>query len=160
MKGEEILMEKKTTAKILSIAAGAACVISLFLPWYMFFNDVHPYTILEMTDLGSIIWMAPISITNTIAMFTWIAVIATSVSALVMFLFGFRKKGGASKVVIAIPGIDLLILIAASAALFSYEAYPVYGPTIVLIATVMHIVSACRAHKAGPEGTPDRTDSQ
>ena len=130
-------METKATSKILSGIAAVLCAISVFLPWFMHTNDVHPYSVLEMAEERGGTFAAPIQI----------AVTGAIASALVMFLFAFRKKRVPSIMAIGIPVLSIVLLIVASIVFIDYDFFPVYGPTAVLIATVLHFISVFRTSK-------------
>ena len=139
-------MEKKATIKTLSGIAIALCVTSVFLPWFMHINDVHQYTVLEMTRLRDFFGIAS-SLESTFAALTWIAVIGALAAALAMFLFAFGKKRVASILVIGMPILTIALLIVVSIMLFEYGFFPVFGPAVVLIATVLHFISVSKTSK-------------
>ena len=139
-------MEKKEKRKVLSGIAGALCAISVFLPWFMHTNDVHPYTVLEMTSLRDYFNIAS-GLERMFATLTWISVVGVIGSALIMFLFAFQKKRFSSIVVIGIPALSILLLIISSIMLFEYGFFPVFGPVAVLIAAVLHFISVSKTPK-------------
>ena len=130
----------KTVKRVLAGIAAVLCIISVFLPWFMHTNDDHPYTVLDMANLGDYFRIAW-SQEDMFAAFIWVPVVVIIALALVMSLSAFLKKRVPLGLAISVPALAIIVLTGSSIMFWDWGFFPVYGPAVVFIATILYIIS-------------------